>query len=41
MKIIVTGSSGFIGKHVVDTLNQLGHTIIEVDIDSGHHGPHR
>lgn len=35
MKIIVTGSAGFIGKHVVDALNQLGHEIVEVDIDSG------
>jgi len=35
MKIIVTGSSGFIGTHVVDTLNKLGHEIVEVDIDSG------
>ena len=35
MNVIVTGSSGFIGRHVVDDLKFCGHEVIEVDIDSG------
>lgn len=35
MKIIVTGSSGFIGRHVVNALEFCGHGVSEVDIDNG------
>lgn len=35
MKIIITGSSGFIGRHVVDALSSSGDDVVEVDIDSG------
>ena len=35
MNVIVTGSSGFIGRHVVDDLKFCGYEVIEVDIDSG------
>lgn len=35
MNIIVTGSSGFIGRHVVDDLKFGGHEVIEVDVDRG------
>jgi len=35
MNIIVTGSSGFIGSHIVSDLKFCGHEVIEVDIDSG------
>lgn len=35
MNVIVTGSSGFIGRHVVDDLKFCGHEVVEVDIDSG------
>lgn len=35
MKIIVTGSSGFIGRHVVDYLKFCDHVVEGVDIDSG------
>lgn len=31
MKIMVTGSAGFIGSHLVDRLNLLGHDVIPVD----------
>lgn len=32
MKVAVTGASGYIGKHVVDALVELGHDVIAVDI---------
>ncbi len=35
MNVIVTGSSGFIGRHVVDDLKFCGHDVIGVDIDDG------
>ena len=35
MKVMVTGSSGFIGKHIVDDLKFCGHQVVEVDIDTG------
>jgi len=35
MNVIVTGSSGFIGRHVVDDLKFCGHVVTEVDIDNG------
>ena len=31
MKIIVTGSTGFIGKHLTKTLKELDHEVIEWD----------
>src|SRR3989344_5224679 len=34
MKIIVTGSAGFIGSHIADRYRALGHTVVEVDIRS-------
>jgi UDP-glucose 4-epimerase len=36
MRIIVTGSSGFIGKHLVCRLLEIGHTVIEIDKTEGH-----
>lgn len=32
MKVAVTGASGYIGRHVVDTLVKLGHEVIAVDL---------
>ncbi len=32
MKIIVTGSAGFIASHIADRYRALGHTVIDVDI---------
>lgn len=34
MNILVTGSNGFVGKNLVSTLNQLGHTILTYDQDN-------
>ena len=34
-KILVTGSSGFIGQHLVPALEQLGHDIIRADRTHG------
>ncbi len=36
MKILVTGSSGFIGEFLVAKLKNLGHTVIEFDLEHGH-----
>ncbi|OYT11158.1 MAG: hypothetical protein B6I18_05295 [Bacteroidetes bacterium 4572_112] len=36
MKIVVTGSKGFIGKQLCKTLQALGHQIIEIDLSLGH-----
>jgi len=35
-KIIVTGSSGFVGKHLVSSLKESGLQVIEVDYINGH-----
>lgn len=35
-KIIVTGSSGFVGKHVVSSLKESGLQVVEVDYNNGH-----
>lgn len=34
MKVLVTGSRGFIGRHVVDVLKSRGHEVFEYDINS-------
>ncbi|MBI9066507.1 MAG: NAD-dependent epimerase/dehydratase family protein [Salinivirgaceae bacterium] len=36
MKIVVTGSKGFIGKVLINSLHKLGHHIIEIDLELGH-----
>lgn len=35
MRVIVTGSCGFIGEHLVKKLEQLGHTVIGIDLQEG------
>lgn len=35
MKILVTGSSGFVGKRVVKALREKGHSVKEFDLDKG------
>ena len=34
MRIIITGSKGFIGSHLIDSLNQLGHEVFGLDKDN-------
>ena len=33
MKVLVTGSNGFIGKHVTRALNKAGHEVLAYDLD--------
>ena len=41
MNILVTGSEGFLGKHVVKKLVALGHTVVGVDnLEPRVHGEH-
>lgn len=35
MKIIVTGGSGFVGKHIVERLISLGHNVLSIDLKDG------
>lgn len=35
MKVLITGSRGFIGSHLADALEKLGHTIIHYDLKDG------
>lgn len=35
MKILVTGSKGFVGKHLVKHLQSIGHDVIEMDLKDG------
>lgn len=35
MKCLVTGSSGFIGRHLVSYLRELGHEVVEYDLKDG------
>ncbi len=37
MKVLVTGSSGFIGRHVVDVLRAAGHEVVGVDRNASDH----
>lgn len=37
MKILVTGSSGFIGRHLVTYLTSGGHEVFGVDLQNGYH----
>ena len=32
MKVVVTGASGYIGRHVVDALIKMHHEVIAVDM---------
>ncbi len=34
LRVLVTGANGYIGPHVVNALNELGHTVIACDIDT-------
>ena len=33
--ILVTGSEGFIAKHLITKLNNIGHNVIGIDIKNG------
>ena len=35
MRILVTGSAGFIGSHIVDALTAAGHEVVELDLVDG------
>lgn len=35
MKVLVTGSEGFLGKHLVDELNHLGYEVVRYDLELG------
>tara|TARA_B100000214_G_scaffold255105_1_gene187861 strand:+ start:1227 stop:2114 length:888 start_codon:yes stop_codon:yes gene_type:complete len=35
MQVLVTGSSGFLGKHLCDSIEKLGHSVVEYDLDMG------
>ena len=36
MKVLVTGSEGFLGKHLVGMLNEKGHDVVRYDLSLGH-----